>query len=117
MAADFFVVPTTTYRVLFVLVILAHARRPVVRVAVTDRPDLRVDGAATPKHLSREACPSYLPHDRDSAFAAVARTIAAIQIHDVVTARESPWRNAYVERVIDSIRRECLPRDRALLTV
>ena len=47
-------------------------------------------------------------HDRDTAFAAVAGTITAMQIQAVVTAPRSPWQNAYVERFIGSIRRECL---------
>jgi putative transposase len=57
MAADFFVVPTVTYRLLFVLVILAHDRRRVVHVAVTDHPDLGVDGTTTPQRLSRRRVP------------------------------------------------------------
>ena len=52
--------------------------------------------------------PSYLLHDRDGAFAGIANTLAAMQIHDVATAPRSPWQNAYVERFIGSIRRECL---------
>jgi putative transposase len=52
--------------------------------------------------------PFYLLHDRDSAFTAVAATIRAMQIQNVVTAPRSPWQNAYVERFIESIRRECL---------
>src|SRR6266850_4593664 len=52
--------------------------------------------------------PSYLLHDRDAVFAGVAGTIAAMRIYDLVTAARSPWQNAYVERFIGSIRRECL---------
>jgi hypothetical protein len=47
-------------------------------------------------------------HDRDAAFTDVTPTIAAMQIHEVLTAPRSPWQNAYVERLIGSIRRECL---------
>jgi Integrase core domain len=50
----------------------------------------------------------YLLHDRDAAFTDVASTIGAMQIHEVITAPRSPWQNAYVERLIGSIRRECL---------
>src|SRR5262245_54260348 len=52
--------------------------------------------------------PRYLLHDRDKIFAEVATTIASMNIQAVRTAPRSPWQNAYVERVIGSIRRECL---------
>jgi putative transposase len=75
-----------TYKLLFVLVILAHDRRRVVHVAVTNHPT----SAWTAQHLRNafpdDACPSYLLHDRDAVFAGVANTIAAMQIQDVVTA-------------------------------
>jgi putative transposase len=107
MAADFFVVPTAIYRLLFVLVILAHERRRVVHLAVTDRPTATWTAQQLRNAFPGEACPSYLLHDGDSGFGDVARTIAAMQIQDVVTAVRSPWQNAYVERFIGSIR-ECL---------
>jgi transposase InsO family protein len=107
-AADFFVVPTATYRLLFVLVILAHERRRVVHVGVTDRPP-----AAWTAQQLREAFPSneaprYLVRDRDAAFHAWATTAKAMDICEVLTAPRSPWQNAYAERFIGSIRRECL---------
>ena len=107
-AADFFVVPTATCRLLFVLVILAHERRRIVHVAVTAHPT-----AAWTAQQLREACPwddvpRYLVHDRDTAFHAWATTATAMGIHEVVTAVRSPWQNAYAERLIGSIRRECL---------
>jgi Integrase core domain len=52
--------------------------------------------------------PRYLLHDRDSIFADVAITIAGMNTQAVRTAPQSPWQNGYVERVIGSIRRECL---------
>ena len=52
--------------------------------------------------------PRYLVHDRDHAFAALAATVGGLGIEDLRTAPRSPWQNAYVERLIDSIRRECL---------
>ena len=106
-AADFFVVPTATCRLLFVLVILAHERRRVVHVAVTDHPT-----AAWTEQQLREAfpwdeAPRYLVHDRDSAFHAWTTTAAAIGIEEILTAPRSPWQNAYAG-AIGSIRRECL---------
>ena len=108
MAADFFVVPTATYRLPFVLVILAHERRRVVHVAVTDHPTSAWTARQLRNPFPNEECPAYLLHDRDGAFAGVAGTLAAVQIQEVVTAPRSPWQNAYVERFIGSIRRECL---------
>jgi putative transposase len=107
-AADFCVVPTVTYRLLFVLVILAHERRRVVHVAVTDHPTSAWTAQQLRNAFPHDETPSYLLHDRDAAFARAAATIAAMQIRDVVTAPRSPWQNAYMERFIGSIRRECL---------
>jgi putative transposase len=108
MATDFFVVPTATYRLLFVLVILAHERRRVVHVAVTDHPTSAWTAQQLRNAFPYEDCPAYLLHDRDGAFTGIAGTLAAMQIRDVVTAPRSPWQNAYVERFIGSVRRECL---------
>jgi putative transposase len=69
---------------------------------------------AVPYHVSRAAdgpwddVPRYLLHDRDTAFQAWATTATAMGIHELVTAVRSPWQNAYAERLIGSIRRECL---------
>ena len=102
------VVPTVTYRLLFVLVILAHERRRVVHVAITDHPTAAWTAQQLRNAFPDDERPSYLVHDRDTAFAEVAGTIAAMQIQEVVTAPRSPWQNAYVERFIGSIRRKCL---------
>ena len=67
-----------------------------------------MDGPTTPQRFSRGPGAAYLLHDRDAAFTDVVSTIGAMQIHEVLTAPRSPWQNAYVERVIGSIRRECL---------
>jgi transposase InsO family protein len=107
-AADFFVVPTVTYQLLFVLVLLAHDRRRVVHVAVTDHPTSAWTAQQLRNAFPEEASPSYLLHDHDAVFTGVARTIGAMRIQAVVTAPQSPWQNAYVERFIGSLRRECL---------
>ena len=108
MAADLFVVPTVTFRLLFVLVILAHERRRIVHVAVTDHPTAAWTAQQLRNAFSENDAPRYLLHDRDSVFADVATTIAAMNSHAIRTAPRSPWQNSYVERVIGSIRRECL---------
>ena len=107
-AADFFVVPTATYRLLFVLVLLAHDRRRVRHVAVTAHPT-----AAWTAQQLREAfpwndAPRYLLHDRDHAFEHMEATAKARGIEEVVPAPRSPWQNAFVERFIGSVRRDCL---------
>ena len=108
MAADFFVVPTVTFRLLFVLVILEHDRRRLVHVAVTEHPTAAWTAQQLRNAFSEHEAPRYLLHDRDSVFADVATTIAGMNTQAVRTAPRSPWQNAYVERVIGSIRRECL---------
>jgi putative transposase len=107
-AADFFVVPTATYRLLFVLVLIAHDRRRIRHVAVTAHPT-----AAWTAQQLRDACPwdeapRYLLHDRDHAFGALRAAAKAIGIEEVLTAPRAPWQNAYAERFIGSVRRECL---------
>ena len=108
MAADFFVVPTATYRLLFVLVILAHERRRVVHVAVTAHPTTEWTGQQLRDAFPWDHAPRYLIRDRDHAFDGVAAMAKAMGIHDVRTAPHSPWQNAYAERFIGSVRRECL---------
>ena len=107
-AADFFVVPTATCRLLFVLVILAHERRRIVHVAVTDHPTAAWTVQQLRDAFPWDEAPRYLVHDRDTAFQAWATTAAAMQIEEVRTAVRSPWQNAHVERLIGSIRRECV---------
>jgi len=107
-AADFFVVPTATCRLLLVLVILAHERRRVVHVAVTDNPTAAWTAQQLREAFPWDEAPRYLVHDRDSAFHAWTTTAAALSIEEVLTAPRSPWQNAYAERLIGSIRRECL---------
>jgi putative transposase len=102
------VVPTVTFRLLFVLVILAHDRRRLVHVAVTNHPTAAWTAQQLRNAFPDDTAPAYLLHDRDGAFAAAATTLAGMNIQTVRTAPRSPWQNAYIERVIGSIRRECL---------
>jgi hypothetical protein len=108
MAVDLFVAPTVTFRMLFVLVMLAHERRRIVRVAVTDHPTAAWTAQPLRNTFPDHEAPAYLLHDRHTVFAGVATTIAGMNIQEVRTAPRSPCQNAYVERVIGSIRPECL---------
>jgi putative transposase len=93
-AADFFVVPTVTYRLVFVLVLLAHDRRRLKHVAVTAHP------AAWTAQQLREAfpwdeAPRYLIHDRDHAFDRLGTTAKPMGIDELLTAPHAPWQKDY----------------------
>ena len=106
MAVDLFVVPTVTFRMLFVLVILAHECRRIVHAAVTQHPTAAWAAQQFRNAFPNNEAPAYLLHDRDAVFTGAATTIAGMNIQAVRTAPRSPWQNASVERVIGSIRRE-----------
>ena len=95
MAADFLVVPTVTYQLLFVLVILAHDRRRIVHLAVTDHPTAAWTAQQIRNAFPEDQAPRYLLHDRDAVFTDVVSTIGAMQIQEVVTAPRSPWQKGY----------------------
>jgi putative transposase len=108
-ALDFFVVPTVTHKVLFVLVILAHERRRVVHVHVTEHPTAAWTAQQVVETLPWHAAPRYLLRDRDHSYGASFRQrLQHMGIEEVVIAPRSPRRNPSVERLIGSIRRECL---------
>jgi hypothetical protein len=88
-AADFFVVPTATCRLLFVLLILAHERRRVVHIAITDHPTAAWTAQQFREAFPWDQAPKYLVHDRDTAFHAGATTAPAIGIDEVVIAELS----------------------------
>jgi putative transposase len=106
-AADFFVVPTVTYRLLFVLVLLAHDRRRIRHIAVTAHPTAAWTAQQLREAFPWDEPPRYLLHDRDHAFDRLGTTAKAMGIEEVLTAPRAPWQNAFVERFIGSARREC----------
>jgi putative transposase len=106
---DFFTVPTLTGRVLFVLVVLSHHRRRIVHVNITDHPTAAWTAQQVVDAFPDDTAPRWLHRDRDGIYGDVFRgRLAGMGIADVVSAPESPWQNPYVERLIGSIRRECL---------
>jgi transposase InsO family protein len=107
-AADFFVVPTVTYRLVFVLVLLAHDRRRIRHVAVTAHPTAAWTAQQLREAFPLDEAPRYLIHDRDHAFDHLAVTARAMGIEELLTAPHAPWQNAFVERFVGSARRECL---------
>jgi len=108
-AIDFFVVPTATFRVLFVLVVLAHDRRRVVHFNVTDHPTARWTGEQLMQAFPGGSESRYLLRDRDRIYGEECKErIQAIGIKEIMTAPRSPWQNPYCEPLIGSIGRDCL---------
>ncbi len=108
-ALDFFIVPTATFRVLFVLVILSHDRRRLPHFNVTEHPTAAWTARQLLEACGTDNAPRLLVRDRDTIYGETfRRQVTALKIQDVPTAPRSPWQNAYAERVIGSIRRECL---------
>jgi hypothetical protein len=85
MAADLFVVPTVTFRLLFVPVILAHDRRRIIHVEVTAHPTAGWLAQQLRNAFPEDQAPRYLVHDRDGAFADVATTVAGMHVEAVRT--------------------------------
>jgi putative transposase len=108
-ALDFFVVPTVTSKVLFVLLILAHHRRRVVHFHITEHPTAAWTAQQVVDAFPWDEAPRFLLRDRDRIYSASFRQrLRHMGIEDVVIAPRSPWQNPYVERMIGTIRRECL---------
>jgi len=106
---DFFTVPTASLRVLFVLVVLAHQRRRVVHFNVTEHPTAAWTAQQLVDAFPNDSAPSYLLRDRDTVYGAAFRhRVNGMGIREVLTAPSRPWQNPFAERLIGSIRRECL---------
>ena len=106
---DFFTVPTVTFRVLFVFVVLSNARRKVVHFGVAECPTQEWTMQQLREAFPWDQAPRYVLRDRDAIygrdFVAVTRDMG---IEEVLTAPRSPWQNPFAERLVGSIRRECL---------
>lgn len=108
-AIDFFTVPTIRLRVLFVLLVIEHRRRKVLHFGVTEHPTAEWTAQQVVEAFSERDAKQYLIRDRDSIYGDEFRgRIRLLGIKEVITAPRSPWQNAFVERLIGSIRRECL---------
>jgi putative transposase len=106
---DFFVVPTITFQLLFAFVILGHDRRRPVHFAVTSNPTAEWTARQLLQAFPWDNATRYLLRDRDAIYGEkFCETARWMGIHEVLTAPQSPWQNPYVERLIGSIRRECL---------
>ena len=108
-AIDFFIVPTATFRVLYVFIVLSQNRRQIVHFNVTTHPSAQWTAQQIVEAFPFDTAPRYLLRDRDGVYRkTVQRGINSLAIEEVITAPRSPWQNPFVERVIGSIRRECL---------
>jgi transposase InsO family protein len=108
-ATDFFTVPTATFRVLFVLIILSHDRREILHTNVTESPTAEWTARQVMEAVSLDETSKYLVRDRDRKFStSFSRTVASAGLKEILTAPASPLQNAYAERVIGTIRRQCL---------
>ena len=108
-SVDFFTVPTLRFQVLCVFLVLAHDRRRIVHFAVTHHPTAEWTAQQIREAFPWDSVPRYLLRDRDGIYARpFSKQIEAFGIEQVLSAPRSPWQRAYVERVIGTIRRECL---------
>jgi transposase InsO family protein len=108
-AIDMFVVATATFRLLYTLIVLSLDRRRVVHFEVTHNPTQDWLSGQMTEAFPWDTAPRYLLRDRDKSYGPAFRhRVRAMGITEVITAPRSPWQNPYAERLIGSIRRECL---------
>jgi len=106
---DFFTVPTIRFQILYVFLVLAHERRRILHFAVTAHPTAEWAVQQLREAFPWETAPRYLLRDRDRIFGNdFVDQVKAMGIQQVLSAPRSPWQRAYIERVIGTIRRECL---------
>jgi putative transposase len=108
-SVDFFVVPTATFRVLYVFLVLQSHRRQVVHFNVTDSPSAAWTAQQIVEAFPDDSAPRFLLRDRDSIYGAeFQRPVKSMRIAEILTAAHSPWQNPFAERMIGTIRRELL---------
>src|ERR1700686_3571589 len=108
-AMDLFVVPTISFRLLYGLLIMGHGRRQIFWFGVTAHPSAEWIANQLTEACGWEQVPRYLIRDRDGAYGEVfIRRLRSMGIRDRPTSPRSPWQNGFAERLIGSIRRECL---------
>lgn len=108
-SVDFFTVPTIRFQVLYIFLVLAHERRRIVHFAVTAHPTAARTAQQLREAFPWDNAPRYLLRDRDRIFGHdFVEQVKRMGIQQVLSSPRSPWQRAYVERVIGTIRRECL---------
>ncbi len=108
-AIDFFTVPAATFRILFAFVVMRHDRRHVVHFNVTAHPTAEWTAQQIIEAFPDDTAPRFLIRDRDGIYGDVFQhRVRNMGIEEVICAARSPWQNPYCERLVGSIRRECL---------
>jgi transposase InsO family protein len=108
-AMDFFVVPTIGFDLLYAFVIVRLDRRDLLWINVTTNPTAEWVARQIAQAFPLTEAPRYMIRDGDRIYGAgVTRRLRAMGIRDRPTAPDSPWQNGYAERLIGSVRRECL---------
>jgi transposase InsO family protein len=108
-AMDLFVVPTIGFDLLYAFVIVRHDRRNLVWINVTANPTAEWVARQITEAFPWDGAPRHMIRDRDRIYGAiVTRRLRAMGIRDKPTAPASPWQNGFAERLIGSIRRECV---------
>ena len=106
---DFFVVPTVTARLLYVLVVMNHERRRIVHFNITDAPTAAWTAQQIIHAFPHDTAPRYLLRDRDSIYGSIfVQRVESMGIQQKLISPRSLWQSPYVERLVGSIRRECL---------
>jgi transposase InsO family protein len=106
---DFFTVATIRLRILYVFIVLAHDRRRVIHFNVTEHPTAVWAAQQIIEAFPEDGAPRFMVRDRDGIYGESFRSrVEGMNIEEIRIAPRSPWQNCYVERVIGSIRRECL---------
>jgi transposase InsO family protein len=106
---DFFTVPTITMRVLFVFIVLEHGRRKVLHFNVTEHPTAAWTSQQIREAFADREPAQYAIRDRDRVYGNLVREcITSLGMEEVITAPQSPWQNPYAERLVGTLRRECL---------
>ena len=106
---DFLTVPTARLRVLFVFIVLSHERRRLIHFNITEHPTAAWTAQQIVEAFPEDQAPRYLVRDRDGIYGEYFQNrVQGMGIREVRTAPRSPWQNPYAERLIGSIRRECL---------
>ena len=110
-AMDFFVVPTVTCRLLYVLIVITHERRKVIHFNITEAPTVEWTAQQVVNAFPYDSAPKYLLRDRDSIYGSTfMHRVDGMGIKQKLISPRSPWQSPYVERLVGSIRRECLDR-------
>ena len=108
-AIDMCVVPTVTFERLFAFLVLGHGRRQLLWVEVTSHPTAEWLARQITEAFPWVSAPTYLLRDNDRAYGHVfMRRVSAMGIRDRPISPGSPWQNGHAERLIGTLRRECL---------